>query len=77
MKEEILITTQENEKLGIFKLILISVFWFSNTIFYTALAYIIIPKYVDEMVSNKVKGTVLGKNFFTLNQKIETLYRIN
>ena len=50
----------ELEKLGILKLILISIFWLSNSIYLVGLSYIIVPKYVDTTVSNDIKGTVLG-----------------
>lgn len=64
---------EENlEKLSTLKLILISIFWFSNNLFYTALIVIIVPNYVDYAYANSDKGTILGENI-----KIDSNIQIN
>ena len=49
------------KKLSGIKLMLISLFWFSNHIFYAGLSILIIPKYVETIVSSDRKGTTLGE----------------
>ena len=60
------------KKLGHLKLMLISIFWFSNTVFTTGMFVILIPRYVDTIATESNKGKILGKKkkffFISLNK---------